>query len=72
MSKFGGFFSRKTGLYDKSADFAAPVNATSNDNPLELDEELVPPLRRPLRAHLCRRGEVHYARLRRLGGSRPG
>ena len=40
MSKFGGFFSRKTGLYDKTADFAAPVNATSNDNPLELDEEL--------------------------------
>ena len=38
MSKFGGFFSRKAGLYDKTAEIAAP--ATSNDNPLELDEEL--------------------------------
>jgi chromosome segregation ATPase len=40
MSKFGGFFSRKAGLYDQAAEIAAPVNATSNDNPLELDEEL--------------------------------
>ena len=40
MSKFGGLFSRKAGLYDKSAEIAAPVGATSNDNPLELDEEL--------------------------------
>src|SRR6478736_2906994 len=40
MSKFGGFFSRKAGLYDRSTDIAAPVSATSNDNPLELDEEL--------------------------------
>jgi chromosome segregation ATPase len=40
MSKFGGFFSRKAGLYDKTTDIAAPAGATSNDNPLELDEEL--------------------------------
>ena len=40
MSKFGGFFSRKAGLYDKTAEIAVPVGATSNDNPLELDEEL--------------------------------
>ena len=40
MSKFGGFFSRKAGLYDKSTDIAAAASATSNDNPLELDEEL--------------------------------
>ncbi len=40
MSKFGGFFSRKAGLYDRSAEVAAQASAMSNDNPLELDEEL--------------------------------
>ena len=40
MSKFGGFFSRKAGLYDKAAEIAAPGTAAPNDNPLELDEEL--------------------------------
>jgi len=39
MSKFGGFFARRAGLYDKPAD--PTLNATSpTDNPLELDEEL--------------------------------
>ena len=40
MSKFGGFFARKAGLYDTPAEAAAPVNAAPTDNPLELDEEL--------------------------------
>jgi len=40
MSKFGGFFARKAGLYDKPAEAAAPRNAAPTDNPLELDEEL--------------------------------
>ena len=39
MNKFGGFFARRAGLYDKPAD--PTLNATSpTDNPLELDEEL--------------------------------
>ena len=38
MSKFGGFFARKAGLYDR-ADEPAPQSAAP-DNPLELDEEL--------------------------------
>ncbi|MFY9684643.1 MAG: hypothetical protein WAJ88_02495 [Pseudolabrys sp.] len=37
MNKFGGFFARRAGLYDKPAD--PTLNATT-DNPLELDEEL--------------------------------
>lgn len=52
MSKFGGFFARKAGLYDKEDEPAAPLNfirpatgalpatAAPTDNPLELDEEL--------------------------------
>ncbi len=39
MSKFGGFFARKAGLYDQSAE-PAPASAAPPDNPLELDEEL--------------------------------
>jgi chromosome segregation ATPase len=39
MSKFGGFFARKAGLYDKMAEPTAS-NAALPDNPLELDEEL--------------------------------
>jgi crescentin len=39
MSKFGGFFARKAGLYDKMAEPTAS-SAASPDNPLELDEEL--------------------------------
>jgi crescentin len=42
MSKFGGFFARKAGLFDIPSE-PAPVTATSTtlpDNPLELDEEL--------------------------------
>ena len=39
MSKFGGFFARKAGLYDR-ADEPAPQTAATADNPLELDEEL--------------------------------
>jgi chromosome segregation ATPase len=39
MSKFGGFFARKAGLYDKQAE-PAPSIAALPDNPLELDEEL--------------------------------
>ncbi len=39
MSKFGGFFARKAGLYDKPAELTAS-SAASPDNPLELDEEL--------------------------------
>jgi crescentin len=37
MSKLGGFFARKAGLYDKPAD---PARTSEPDNPLELDEEL--------------------------------
>ena len=40
MSKFGGFFARKAGLYDTPAEPAAPENAAPTENPLELDEEL--------------------------------
>jgi len=47
MSKLGGFFSRKAGLYDRPADVApvqtatpATAEAAQPDNPLELDEEL--------------------------------
>ena len=40
MNKFGGFFSRKAGLYDRSAEVAAQGNAAATDNLLELDEEL--------------------------------
>jgi chromosome segregation ATPase len=39
MSKFGGFFARRAGLYDKPAD-PTPGATPSTDNPLELDEEL--------------------------------
>jgi len=39
MSKFGGFFARKAGLYDKPAE-PLPSNAALPENPLELDEEL--------------------------------
>ena len=39
MSKFGGFFARKAGLYDKPAE-PTPSNTAPTDNPLELDEEL--------------------------------
>ena len=39
MNKFGGFFARKAGLYDKPAE-PTPSNTTPRDNPLELDEEL--------------------------------
>ncbi len=39
MSKFGGFFARKAGLYDKMAEPTAS-SVASPDNPLELDEEL--------------------------------
>jgi chromosome segregation ATPase len=39
MSKFGGFFARKAGLYDKPAE-PTPIAAPQADNPLELDEEL--------------------------------
>jgi chromosome segregation ATPase len=37
MNKFGGFFARRAGLYDKPAD---PTLTPLTDNPLELDEEL--------------------------------
>src|SRR5262245_4442647 len=37
MNKFGGFFARRAGLYDKPAD---PTPTPLTDNPLELDEEL--------------------------------
>src|SRR5215510_2989552 len=44
MSKFGGFFARKAGLYDKPAEpmpsDTTPGTTTPPDNPLELDEEL--------------------------------
>ena len=39
MNKFGGFFARKAGLYDKPAD-PTPNATPPTDNPLELDEEL--------------------------------
>ena len=39
MSKFGGFFARRAGLYDKPAD-PTPSATPQTDNPLELDEEL--------------------------------
>src|SRR5690349_1941628 len=39
MSKFGGLFARRAGLYDKSAEPAA-ANIAPTENPLELDEEL--------------------------------
>jgi len=39
MSKFGGLFARKAGLYDNTA-APTPTNTTPPDNPLELDEEL--------------------------------
>ena len=39
MNKFGGFFARRAGLYDKPAD-PTPNAAPPTDNPLELDEEL--------------------------------
>jgi chromosome segregation ATPase len=39
MSKFGGFFARRAGLYDKPAD-PTPSAIPPTDNPLELDEEL--------------------------------
>jgi chromosome segregation ATPase len=39
MNKFGGFFARRAGLYDKPAD-PIPNAAPPADNPLELDEEL--------------------------------
>ncbi|HXX09665.1 MAG TPA: hypothetical protein VEJ43_16545 [Pseudolabrys sp.] len=39
MSKFGGFFARKAGLYDKPAE-PLPTTPTLPDNVLELDEEL--------------------------------
>src|SRR5690242_7816566 len=37
MNKFGGFFARRAGLYDKPAD---PTPTTAPENTLELDEEL--------------------------------
>jgi len=40
MSKFGGFFARTAGLYDKPAEPTPSNNTTPLDNPLELDEEL--------------------------------
>ncbi|MFN3658914.1 MAG: hypothetical protein ACK4UO_16825 [Pseudolabrys sp.] len=43
MSKFGGFFARKTGLHDRPDEPASPANdqaAAPAGNPLELDEEL--------------------------------
>ena len=39
MNKFGGFFARRAGLYDKPAD-PIPNASPPADNPLELDEEL--------------------------------
>ena len=39
MNKFGGFFARRAGLYDKPADLT-PNATPPTDNPLELDEEL--------------------------------
>jgi len=39
MSKFGGLFARKVGLFDKLAE-PTPINAALSDNPLDIDEEL--------------------------------
>jgi len=39
MSKFGGFFARKAGLYDRLAE-PTPNTTAPTENPLELDEEL--------------------------------
>ena len=39
MSKFGGFFARKAGLYDRLAE-PTPNTTGPTENPLELDEEL--------------------------------
>src|SRR5215467_13045385 len=39
MSKLGGLFARKAGLYDKPAE-PTPISTSPPDNPLELDEEL--------------------------------
>jgi chromosome segregation ATPase len=39
MSKFGGFFARRAGLYDQPAD-PTPTATPPTNNPLELDEEL--------------------------------
>lgn len=39
MSKFGGLFARKAGLFDKPTE-PVPASVTPPDNPLELDEEL--------------------------------
>ncbi len=44
MSKLGGFFARKAGLYDRPIEVVpaepAPAEVAQTDNPLELDEEL--------------------------------
>ena len=45
MSKFGGFFARKAGLFDTPSEPVPAADVTGNvtnlsDNPLELDEEL--------------------------------
>jgi crescentin len=45
MSKFGGFFARKAGLFDNPSEPVPAATSTANvtnlpDNPLELDEEL--------------------------------
>jgi chromosome segregation ATPase len=39
MTKFGGFFARKAGLFDQPSE-PLPASAAAPDNPLELDEEL--------------------------------
>ena len=39
MSKFGGLFARKVGLFDKPTE-PTPAGTTLPDNPLEIDEEL--------------------------------
>jgi chromosome segregation ATPase len=39
MSKFGGLFARKAGLFDKPTE-PVPASVAPPDNPLELDEEL--------------------------------
>ncbi len=40
MSKFGGFFARKAGLFDNPSEPASATVTALPDNPLELDEEL--------------------------------
>src|SRR5476649_2730119 len=40
MSKFGGLFARKAGLFDKPAEPTLATIAALPDNPLEIDEEL--------------------------------